>query len=324
MNFLRYVLRRLAQAALVLALVVVLQFLLLHLAPGDVADVIAGEAQASDPAFIEQLRRELGLDQPLPIQLLMHLQRVLSLDWGHAHSMDAPVWQLIAERLPGTALLMVSALLLAIVSGVMLGMAAALHARRWLDGLISVLALLFYATPGFLVGIGLILLFTVQLQWLPMSGMSSLYDDASLWARLLDTARHLVLPMLSLALFYVAIYTRLMRAAMLEVLPMDHVRTARSKGLSRWRVVWHHAARNALLPIVTMAGLQVSSLLGGSVIVETIFGWPGIGRLAFEAVFKRDVPLVMGILLLSSVLVLAVSLLVDLLYTRLDPRIRLR
>jgi peptide/nickel transport system permease protein len=324
MNFLRYVLRRLAQAALVLALVVVLQFLLLHMAPGDVADVIAGEAQASDPAFIEQLRRELGLDQPLLIQLLMHLQRVVSLDWGHAHSMDAPVWQLIAERLPGTALLMVSALLLAIVSGVLLGMAAALHARRWLDGFISVLALLFYATPGFLVGIGLILLFTVQLQWLPMSGMSSLYDDASLWARVLDTGRHLVLPMLSLALFYVAIYTRLMRAAMLEVLPMDHVRTARSKGLGRWRIVWHHAARNALLPIVTMAGLQVSSLLGGSVIVETIFGWPGIGRLAFEAVFKRDVPLVMGILLLSSVLVLAVSLLVDLLYTRLDPRIRLR
>ncbi len=324
MNFLRYVLRRLAQAALVLALVVVLQFLLLHMAPGDVADVIAGEAQASDPAFIEQLRRELGLDQPLLIQLLMHLQRVVSLDWGHAHSMDAPVWQLIAERLPGTALLMVSALLLAIVSGVLLGMAAALHARRWLDGFISVLALLFYATPGFLVGIGLILLFTVQLQWLPMSGMSSLYDDASVWARVLDTGRHLVLPMLSLALFYVAIYTRLMRAAMLEVLPMDHVRTARSKGLGRWRIVWHHAARNALLPIVTMAGLQVSSLLGGSVIVETIFGWPGIGRLAFEAVFKRDVPLVMGILLLSSVLVLAVSLLVDLLYTRLDPRIRLR
>lgn len=320
----RYLLRRLAQAALVLGLVIVLQFLLLHLAPGDVADVIAGESQASDPAFVQQLRSELGLDRPLPVQLLMHLQRVLSLDWGQAHSMDAPVWQLIVERLPGTALLMVSALLLAIVSGVALGMVAALHARRGLDGLISVLALLFYATPGFLVGIGLILIFTVQLQWLPMSGMSSLYGDSTWWQRGLDTARHLVLPMFSLSLFYVAIYTRLMRAAMLEVLPMDHVRTARAKGLGYWRIVWHHAARNALLPIVTMAGLQVSSLLGGSVIVETIFGWPGIGRLAFEAVFKRDVPLVMGILLLSSVLVLLVSLLVDLIYTRLDPRIRLR
>ena len=183
MRLLRYSLRRAGQAVVVLLLVVVLQFLLLHLAPGDVADVIAGEAQASDPAFIEQLRRELGLDQPVALQLWLHLQRVITLDWGHAHSMDAPVWQLIAERLPGTALLMVSALGLAIVLGVLLGMLAAMHARRWLDGLISVLALLFYATPGFLVGIGLILLFSVQLQWLPMSGMSSLYDDSSWWLR---------------------------------------------------------------------------------------------------------------------------------------------
>jgi peptide/nickel transport system permease protein len=324
MNTGRYVLRRLAQAGAVLGIVVVLQFLLLHLAPGDVADVIAGESQASDPAFVDQLRRELGLDQPLAVQLLLHLQRVVTLDWGHAHSMDAPVWQLIVERLPATALLMFSAIALAVVLGVSLGMAAALHARRWVDGVISVLALLFYATPGFLLGIGLILLFTVHLQWMPMSGMSSLYEDSPLAERMLDVARHLVLPTVSLGLFYVAIYTRLMRAAMLEVLPMEHVRTARSKGLAAWRVHWHHAARNALLPIVTMAGLQVSSLLGGSVIVETIFGWPGIGRLAFEAVFRRDVPLVMGVLLLSSVLVLGVSLTVDLLYTRLDPRIRLR
>ena len=238
--------------------------------------------------------------------------------------MDAPVWLLIAERLPATALLMLSAIGLAVVLGVGLGMAAALRARRWLDGVISVLALLFYATPGFLVGIVMILVFSVQLQWLPMAGMSSLYDDSPAWLRGVDLARHLVMPTVTLGLFYVAIYTRLMRAAMLEVLPMEHVRTARSKGLAPWRVVWHHAGRNALLPIVTMAGLQVSSLLGGSVIVETIFGWPGIGRLAFEAVFRRDVPLVMGVLLLSSVLVLAVSLAVDLLYTRLDPRIRLR
>ena len=321
---LRYALRRLAQALVVLGIVIVLQFLLLHMAPGDVADVIAGESQASDPAFVQQLRSELGLDRPLPVQLLLHLQRVVTLDWGHAHSMDAPVWLLIAERLPATALLMLSAIGLAVVLGVGLGMAAALWARRWLDGVISVLALLFYATPGFLVGIVMILVFSVQLQWLPMAGMSSLYDDSPAWLRVVDLARHLVLPTVTLGLFYVAIYTRLMRAAMLEVLPMEHVRTARSKGLAPWRVVWHHAGRNALLPIVTMAGLQVSSLLGGSVIVETIFGWPGIGRLAFEAVFRRDVPLVMGVLLLSSVLVLAVSLAVDLLYTRLDPRIRLR
>lgn len=324
MVLLRYVLRRLVQAVVVLGIVIVLQFLLLHMAPGDVADVIAGESQASDPVFVQQLRSELGLDRPLPVQLLLHLQRVVTLDWGHAHSMDAPVWHLIAERMPATALLMLSAIGLAVVLGVVLGMAAALRARSWLDGVISVLALLFYAAPGFLVGIVMILVFSVELQWLPMAGMSSLYDDSPAWPRVVDTARHLVLPSLTLGLFYVAIYTRLMRAAMLEVLPMEYVRTARSRGLAPWRVVWHHAGRNALLPIVTMAGLQVSSLLGGSVIVETLFGWPGIGRLAFEAVFKRDVPLVMGVLLLSSVLVLVVSLAVDLLYTRLDPRIRLR
>jgi peptide/nickel transport system permease protein len=320
----RYLLRRIAQAVVVLAIVIVLQFLLLHLAPGDVADVIAGESQASDPVFVERLRQELGLDQPLPVQLGLHLHRVLMLDWGLAHSMDAPVWQLIVERLPATAMLMLSAITLALVLGTFLGISAAMVARRWMDGVISVFALLCYATPGFLVGIALILVFSVHLQWLPMSGMRSLYGDSPIGLRLIDLLRHLLLPTVTLALFYVAIYTRLMRASMLEVLPLDHVRTARSKGLPRWRVIWHHAARNALLPIVTMAGLQVSSLLGGSVIVETLFGWPGIGRLAFEAVFKRDVPLVMGVLLLSSALVLAVSLAVDLIYTRLDPRIRLR
>ena len=258
MSLLRYRLRRLGQAGLVLLLVVVLQFLLLHLAPGDVADVIAGEAQASDPAFIEQLRRDLGLDRPLTVQLGLHMQRLLTLDWGHAHSMDAPVWQLIAERLPGTALLMVSALTLAIVMGVLLGMLAALYARRWADGLISVLALLFYATPGFLVGIGLILVFSVQLQWLPMSGMSSLYGDSPWTLRLIDSAKHLVLPMISLALFYVAIYTRLMRAAMLEVLPMDHVRTARSKGLGRWRVV----VQRGVLRLSVGGGSVLQSSLG--------------------------------------------------------------
>ena len=178
MALLRYVLRRLAQALVVLGIVIVLQFLLLHMAPGDVADVIAGESQASDPAFVQQLRSELGLDRPLPVQLLLHLQRVVTLDWGQAHSMDAPVWQLIAERLPATGLLMLTAIGLAVVLGVGLGMVAALQARRWLDGVISVLALLFYATPGFLVGIVMILVFSVQLQWLPMAGMSSLYDDS--------------------------------------------------------------------------------------------------------------------------------------------------
>ena len=320
----RYLLRRLGQAVLVLAIVVVLQFFLLQLAPGDVADVIAGEAQASDPEFVRRLRLELGLDRPLWIQLGLHLQRVVTLDLGQAHSFDAPVLDLILERLPATLLLMVASIVMAMVLGTSLGIWAALRARGLADTLVTFTALLFYATPGFLVGIGMILLFTVQLKWLPMSGMNDLYGDSPLWAQALDIARHLIMPMVSLSLFYVAVYTRLMRASMLEVMHLDYVRTARSKGLMPLRIVWRHMARNAMLPMVTMLCLQVSSLLGGSVVIETVFGWPGIGRLAFEAVFKRDVPLVMGVLLFSSVLVLSVSLMIDLIYTRLDPRISLR
>ena len=320
----RYLLRRLGQAVLVLAIVVVLQFFLLQLAPGDVADVIAGEAQASDPEFVRRLRLELGLDRPLWVQLGLHLQRVVTLDLGQAHSFDAPVHDLILQRLPATLLLMVASIVMAMVLGTSLGIWAALRARGPADTLVTFTALLFYATPGFLVGIGMILLFTVQLKWLPMSGMNDLYGDSPLWAQALDIARHLIMPMVSLSLFYVAVYTRLMRASMLEVMHLDYVRTARSKGLMPLRIVWRHMARNAMLPMVTMLGLQVSSLLGGSVVIETVFGWPGIGRLAFEAVFKRDVPLVMGVLLFSSVLVLSVSLMIDLIYTRLDPRISLR
>ena len=320
----RYLLRRLGQAFLVLAIVVVLQFFLLQLAPGDVADVIAGEAQASDPEFVKRLRLELGLDRSLWVQLGLHLQRVAVLDLGQAHSFDAPVLDLILQRLPATLLLMVASMVMALVLGTSLGIWAALRARGPADTLVTFTALLFYATPGFLVGIGIILLFTVKLNWLPMSGMSDLYSDSPWWAQALDISRHLIMPMVSLSLFYVAMYTRLMRASMLEVMHLDYVRTARSKGLMPLRIVWRHMARNAMLPMVTMLGLQVSSLLGGSVVIETVFGWPGIGRLAFEAVFKRDVPLVMGVLLFSSVLVLSVSLMIDLIYTRLDPRIRLR
>ncbi len=320
----RYLLRRLGQAILVLAIVVVLQFFLLQLAPGDVADVIAGEAQAADPEFVNRLRLELGLDRPLWVQLGLHLQRVATLDLGQAHSFDAPVLDLILQRLPATLLLMVASIVMAVMLGTSLGIWAALRARGLADTLVTFTALIFYATPGFLVGIGMMLLFTVQLKWLPMSGMSDLYSDSPWWAQALDVGRHLIMPMVSLSLFYVAVYTRLMRASMLEVMHLDYVRTARSKGLMPLRMVWRHMARNAMLPMVTMLGLQVSSLLGGSVVIETVFGWPGIGRLAFEAVFKRDVPLVMGVLLFSSVLVLSVSLMIDLIYTRLDPRISLR
>ena len=193
----RYLLRRLGQAVLVLAIVVVLQFFLLQLAPGDVADVIAGEAQASDPEFVKRLRLELGLDRPLWVQLGLHLQRVVTLDLGQAHSFDAPVLDLILQRLPATLLLMVASIVMAMVLGTSLGIWAALRARGLTDALVTFSALMFYATPGFLVGIGMILLFTVQLKWLPMSGMSDLYSDSPWWAQALDIGRHLIMPMVS-------------------------------------------------------------------------------------------------------------------------------
>jgi peptide/nickel transport system permease protein len=320
----RYILRRAGQALAVLAIVVVLQFFLLHLAPGDIADVIAGEAQASDKAFITKLRADLGLDRPLLVQLGIFGWRIASLDFGNSHAFNVPVIKIIAERLPPTLLLMASAIAMAFVVGTALGMAAALRAGRWLDVLISTAALIFYATPAFLAGIGLILIFSVHFNWLPMTGMAASWLNLGGWDYVVDVAKHLVMPATALGLFYVAIYTRLMRATMLEVINLDFVRTARAKGLRPLRIVWRHMARNALLPVFTMLGLQVASMLGGAILVETVFAWPGIGRLAFEGVFRRDVPLVMGILFLSSVLVLATSLLMDLLYTRLDPRIGLR
>jgi peptide/nickel transport system permease protein len=321
---LRYVARRLGQAAIVLGIVIVVQFFLLHLAPGDIADVIAGEVQASDRAFVDKLRRELGLDRPLPVQLALFSWRIVQLDFGQSHAFSLPVIQVIAERLPATLLLMASSIALAFVLGTALGMAAALRAGKWLDVAISTAALVFYATPAFLAGLALILIFSVQLNWLPMTGMGTTWLKLQGWEWVVDIARHLVMPMTALALFYVAIYTRLMRASMLEVMNLDYVRTARAKGLPPARIVLRHMARNALLPVFTMLGLQVASLLGGAVLIETVFGWPGIGRLAFEGVFRRDVPLVMGILFLSSVLVLVANLAMDLLYTRLDPRIVMR
>jgi peptide/nickel transport system permease protein len=231
------------------------------------------------------------------------------------------VVDIILERLPATLLLMVCAILLAFSLGVLLGVTAARHVNRALDRVISVVALLAYATPIFWIGLMLILLFSVRLGWLPSSGMETIGADYTGWARVVDLARHLLLPSVTLALFYMALYTRLMRASMLEVYGLDYITVARAKGVPERRVAYRHVLRNALLPMVTMLGLQVGSLLGGSVLVETVFGWPGLGRLAFEAVFQRDFNLLLGILLLCSVLVVLVNILVDLLYARLDPRI---
>jgi peptide/nickel transport system permease protein len=317
----RFLARRVAQAIGIFVCIVVINFLLVHLAPGDVVDVLAGEAGAADPGYVAGLREKFGLDQPIHIQLGRYLWNLARLDMGYSFRHNTPVISLIVQRLAPTLLLMVTSLSLAFVGGLVLGVTAAQRVRSLTDTLISVLALLAYATPLFWLGLMLIVVFTLKLGLLPGGGMYTVGASETLPGHVLDVARHLVLPATTLSLFYMATYTRLMRASMLEVFGMEYVRTARAKGISERQVAYHHVVRNAILPMVTLLGVQIGSLLGGAVVVEVVFGWPGLGRLAFEAIFQRDLNLLLGILLLSSCLVIVVNVAVDLAYTALDPRI---
>jgi peptide/nickel transport system permease protein len=318
---LRYVLKRLLQAVPIVFAIVVLNFLLLQLAEGDAVDVLAGEAGSATPEYMAELRAKFGLDQPVPVQLARYVGNVLTLDLGYSFRHDMPVSQLVLDRLVPTLLLMVSTILLAVGFGVLLGLLAATGLNTWRDSAISVFALITYATPLFWVGLMLIVVFSLNLGWFPTSGMENIAMFHTGWDRVVDVAHHLVLPTITLSLFYLALYTRLMRASMLEQSGQDYVVTARAKGLTERRIVYRHVVRNALLPVVTMAGVQVGALIGGSVIVESVFAWPGLGMLAFEALFSRDLNLLLGIFLLSAVLVVAVNLVVDLVYSLLDPRI---
>lgn len=316
-----FVAKRALQGVLILVGIVLLNFVLLHLAPGDAVDVLAGESGAASPEYIAGLRKQYGLDQPLLVQLTRYLWNVARFDLGFSFRNNAPVLDLILDRLPATLLLMAVSITLAISFGVALGVTAARHVNRPLDSVISVVALFAYATPIFWAGLMMIVVFTVKLGWLPGNGMETIGEDQSGFARIWDIARHTVMPALALSLFYMAIYARLMRASMLEVFGEDYIRTAFAKGLSERRIAYTHVFRNALLPTVTMAGVQIGSLLGGSVLVESVFGWPGLGRLAYDSVIRRDHNLLLGLLLMSSALVIVVNVLVDALYAVLDPRI---
>jgi peptide/nickel transport system permease protein len=307
--------------ALVVLGIAVVNFFMLHLAPGDAAQVLAGEAGSATPEYLAALRRQFGLDQPLPVQFAVYLGNLATLDLGFSFRQGTPVLDLILQRMPATLLLMGASIGFAVVAGCTFGVIAARHAGRLADTVISMVALLFYATPVFWIGLVLVVVFSVWLDWLPVGGMISFEAGHTGLAYAADVARHLVLPATTLGLFYLAIYTRLMRAAMIEVASQDFVRTAVAKGLKPRRIAIRHLLRNALLPVMTMIGIQVGSVLGGAVLVETVFSWPGLGRLAFEALFQRDLNLLLGILLCSSVLVVIVNLCVDLLYTVLDPRI---
>ena len=317
-----YIVRRLLQAVPIILGIVVLNFLLLQLAPGDAATVLAGEAGGAPPEYMALLRERFGLDRPMHIQLLLYMKNVLMLDLGYSFRNSVPVIELIIGRLGPTLLLMGATLFFSVLFGVLLGLLAATAVNTWRDRAISVAAVIAYATPLFWIGLMLILLFSIKLDWLPTTGMEDVVAFNEGWARVFDIARHLVLPTVTLSLFYMALYTRMMRAAMLDQRGMDYVVTARSKGLSERLITYRHVLRNAVLPVVTMAGVQVGSLLGGSVVVESVFAWPGLGQLAFQSLFARDFNLLLGIFFLSACLVVVVNLFVDLVYLALDPRIK--
>lgn len=320
---LAFVAKRLAYGLLVILAVIVFNFVILRLAPGDPAMIMAGESGASDEKFVADVRAAYGLDKPIPMQLGLYLWNVAKLDLGHSYRQQRPNLDLIAERLPNTLLLATSALVMALMIGVTLGFIAA-RFRGAVDTIVSVLSLVFYAMPIFWVGLMGILVFSVQLDWLPSFGMRSIIPKSDSIERVFDTLRHLLLPMMTLALFYAAIFARLMRSSLLEVRSLDFVTTARAKGASPRRVWFHHMARNALLPVVSLAGVKAGELVGGSVLVETVFGWPGIGRQAFEAVVQRDYNLLLGLFIITSAVVIVINIIIDMTYSLLDPRLENR
>lgn len=299
-------LKRLLRAVPVVFGVLLLTFLLVHLVPGDPVEVMLGEsASAADRVA---LRAELGMDRPLPRQFADYLGRLAQGDFGRSIHSHAEISGLLAERLPATAVLALLSLSLALAAGVPLGIVAALCHNRWPDRLATLSALTLSAMPHFWLGPLLMLVFAVWLGWLPVSGMES--------------AASIVLPAVTLASGLAAILTRMTRASLLEVLNEDFVRTARAKGLPERVVILRHALRPALLPVLTVAGLQLGSLLAGAVITETVFGWDGVGRLLVESIEKRDYPVTQACVLVIALGYVAVNRLTDLAYVRLDPRVR--
>jgi peptide/nickel transport system permease protein len=323
MRVLLAILRRLAWAAGLLVAVLAINFMLIHAAPGDPASVIAGEMGGGDEAVMASIKKAYGLDQPLPVQFVTYIGKSMRGDLGQSYTYNRPVSGLILDRIGPTILLVLTALLIAIVAGTLLGVFASRRPDSFASAAVTVLSLIGYAMPVFWTGILLVILFGKVWPIMPIAGMRDVRQfGVGGWPAVVDVLHHLVLPALTLTIIYLAQYSRLARASMLEVLGSDYNRTARAKGLSEWVVTFKHALRNALMPVVTIAGLQFGHLISGAVLVETVFSWPGLGTLALEAILGRDYPTLLGVLTFSSMLVIAANLLTDLSYRWIDPRLR--
>ena len=322
MKFGRLLLTRLLQAVGLVFAVIVLNFMLVHLAPGDPVETIAGASGGMSPELMAQLRTQYGLDRPFLVQLGVYLGKILSGDFGYSYFFNLPVAALIIDRIPATLLLVLSSVLTAFVVGTALGVLSSRRPNGLLSQSITVLSLIGFAAPVFWTGIMLVILFAAVLPILPVAGMRSVDTSGGGWRDVVDVLWHLVLPTLTLALVYLAQYSRLARSSMLDVLGSDFIRTARAKGLPDRVVLYKHALRNAVLPVVTVLGLQFGNVLAGAILVETVFNWPGLGRLAFESVLRRDYPTILGVLVFSSIVVIVMNLLTDLAYRLIDPRIK--
>lgn len=328
----RYIVRRLLAMIPVLFGITLIVFFAMRLVPGDPIVILFGadvDPVKVDPKVIQELRHSYGLDAPLPLQYWSYVTHLVTGDFGQSILQHAPVLELILQRLPATLELAISAMLIAVLIGVPLGVLVAVKRGSILDRATLLGASFLFAAPGFWVAIMLIVLFAVQLRWLPTSGRAdlSIYDSLLVIPNrgpgpLLEALRHLVLPAVTLSLGYTAVFVRITRSTVLEALREDYVRTARSKGLSERTVRFRHVLRNAMLPLVTIGGLNFAQLLGGTVLIEVVFAWPGVGRLGIDALRFFDYSLVQGVVILTAILFSVANLVVDLLYAVVDPRIR--
>lgn len=317
----RFALFRLVLAVPQLLGVAVAMFIVIHLAPGDPVAALVGDFPAS-PDYIRHVRADFGLDRPLGVQLMRYVGALARGDFGYSFFYRAPVAGVVARRAGPTALLTGTALAVATVLGLALGITSARRPFSWADNAVSAIALAGFSIPVFWLGQLLIVLFAVLLGWLPATGMASLRAPSAGPGHVWDVALHLLLPAGALSLGYLAITMRLTRAGMIDALTQDYIRTARGKGLAERLVLLRHALPNALLSILTLVGYNVGFILSGSVLVETVFGWPGLGRLLYDSLFKRDYPVLLGIFLTTAVVAIAANFLTDLAYAALDPRIR--
>jgi peptide/nickel transport system permease protein len=304
---------------------ITLIFFMLHLAPGDIVDTLAGEMGGISAEMKLELRHHYGLDKPLFAQLHTYLKNVAQGDLGYSFYLKQPVLKLVLERFPATALLFILSLICSTVLGTFLGNLASIKPEGSFSAVVTIFSLAGYSAPAFWVGILLLLAFSLFIPIFPVAGMISIKlvtEGGSLWEHVADITRHLILPLTTLSIIYLADFSRLARASMMNVLKTDYIRMARVKGMPEHIVIFKHALRNSVLPVITAAGLRLGQVFSGAVVVETVFGWPGLGQLAFQSVLRRDYPTVMGILFFATLMVIVSNILTDLAYRLVDPRVK--